>query len=137
MSRAGEQDLCPNQPVTHVDLVRHDGEVPAVTGDFTAVLRELTERERQVVLRLAMCDSNRAIARRLLITERTVKAHLSSVMAKLGATSRIEVAVIALRHHDVLCPCSRAGTAGVPKSNTARTTARRGWTSHPITCEKG
>ncbi|WP_455354536.1 response regulator transcription factor [Streptomyces sp. SYSU K217416] len=121
-------------PVTVQDC--HSDEVAALTADFTAAISDLTERERQVVLRLARCDSNRAIARSLLITERTVKAHLSSVMAKLGVSSRVEVAVVALRHHDLLCRCA-AGRGRVPRSNTGTHPGLAGWATHPISCEKG
>ncbi|MGW7101541.1 helix-turn-helix domain-containing protein [Streptomyces sp. NPDC054838] len=79
------------------------GGVPAITEDFVPALAELTPREREVLSRLALCDTNRAIARSLHITERTAKAHLSRIMAKLGTGSRTESAIVALRYHDVLC----------------------------------
>ncbi|MFJ1731183.1 response regulator transcription factor [Streptomyces sp. NPDC088254] len=67
------------------------------------MLTELTPREKEVLNRLALCDSNRAIARNLDITERTAKAHLSRILAKLRLQSRTEAAIVALRYHDVLC----------------------------------
>jgi len=45
----------------------------------------LTPRERQVLLRLAAGESNVAIARALLLSEKTVSAHKSNLMEKLGA----------------------------------------------------
>ncbi|WP_243725530.1 response regulator [Actinomadura rubrisoli] len=50
----------------------------------------LTERERQVLALTARALSNRQIASRLSLTEATVKRHLRSVFAKLGAGSRLD-----------------------------------------------
>jgi DNA-binding NarL/FixJ family response regulator len=50
----------------------------------------LTERERQVLQLAAEGLANKQIASRLEISENTVKFHLSSLYAKLGATSRTE-----------------------------------------------
>ncbi|CAM5490180.1 hypothetical protein SXANM310S_07426 [Streptomyces xanthochromogenes] len=87
------------------------GEVPAIYGDFAEPLGELTPREREVLGRLALCDTNRAIARNLHITERTAKAHLTRIMAKLGLASRTEATIVAVRYHRTLC--HSAGTTGV------------------------
>ncbi|UYG09337.1 response regulator transcription factor [Halomonas sp. M4R1S46] len=51
----------------------------------------LTERERAVALAVAEGLSNKAVARRLAITERTVKAHLGAVFRKLGVRDRIQL----------------------------------------------
>ncbi len=81
-------------------------------------IRRLTGREREVLNSLTSCDNNRLIARRLGITERTVKAHLTSILAKLGLSSRTEAAMVALIHHPEICP---AGTARpVQRSNGIR-----------------
>ena len=47
-------------------------------------LAELTERERQVLSLVAEGMSNRAIAARLFVTERTVEAHIKQIFLKLG-----------------------------------------------------
>jgi len=57
----------------------------------------LTPREMEVLEELAGGRSNRAIARRLYVTERTVKAHVSSILRKLGAENRTEAVAIAVR----------------------------------------
>ena len=52
----------------------------------------LTDREEQVVMLLAGGLSNRAIAQRLQLSERTVENHVSHVLTKMGHTSRSRVA---------------------------------------------
>jgi DNA-binding NarL/FixJ family response regulator len=58
----------------------------------------LTRREREVLAELAKGRSNREIARALRISEKTVKAHVSSVLAKLGVPDRTQAALLAVRH---------------------------------------
>ncbi|MGH7728957.1 MAG: ATP-binding protein [Vulcanimicrobiaceae bacterium] len=53
---------------------------------------ELTEREREVALLVASGMANRAIASQLVISERTVENHLASIFAKLGVSSRSQIA---------------------------------------------
>lgn len=55
----------------------------------------LTEREREVLTLVAQGLSNRAIADQLIITERTVKFHVSAIMGKLDATNRTEAVAVA------------------------------------------
>ena len=55
----------------------------------------LTEREREVLGLLAQGKSNKDIAAALVITDRTVKFHVSSIMSKLGASNRTEVVTLA------------------------------------------
>jgi two-component system, NarL family, response regulator len=58
---------------------------------------ELSPRELQVLRRLAAGDSNQEIGRMLQITEHTVKAHVKSILEKLGATGRTEAIAIAIK----------------------------------------
>jgi DNA-binding NarL/FixJ family response regulator len=60
-------------------------------------LDALTSREREVLAELARGRSNREIARALRISEKTVKAHVSSVLAKLGVQDRTQAALLAVR----------------------------------------
>jgi NarL family two-component system response regulator LiaR len=60
--------------------------------------KDLTPRERQVLRLLADGLTNAEIADRLVVSLSTVKGHVSSVMSKLGASSRTEAAMMAVRH---------------------------------------
>lgn len=53
----------------------------------------LTEREEQVLTQVALGRSNGEIASELFITLSTVKTHIASVMTKLGARNRVEIAI--------------------------------------------
>src|SRR5689334_10851518 len=58
-------------------------------------IEELTERELEVLRLLAQGMPNKEIAAQLVISERTAKFHVSSIMSKLGATNRTEAVALA------------------------------------------
>ncbi len=58
------------------------------------LIQRLTEREHAVLTLLAAGKSNKEIARALLITPDTAKAHVSRILHKLGVESRTEAAVL-------------------------------------------
>jgi DNA-binding NarL/FixJ family response regulator len=58
-------------------------------------LETLTEREREVVVAVAQGLSNAEIGKRLFMSEATVKAHVSRVLAKLGMSNRVQAAILA------------------------------------------
>jgi two-component system, NarL family, response regulator len=58
---------------------------------------ELSPRELQVLRRLAAGNSNKEIGQMLQITEHTVKAHVKSILVKLGAMGRTEAIAIAMK----------------------------------------
>jgi len=60
------------------------------TGDWAA---PLSEREAQVARLVASAASNKEIARQLNISERTVKAHLTSIFEKLGLRDRLQLSL--------------------------------------------
>ncbi len=60
-----------------------------------ALVEPLTPREMAVLHRLAAGQTNRQIAEALVVTERTVKFHVSAILAKLGAANRTEAVPIA------------------------------------------
>jgi DNA-binding NarL/FixJ family response regulator len=59
---------------------------------------ELTKREREVLSLIATGLSNKRLATHLGISEKTVKAHLTSVFRRIGVTDRTQAALWALRH---------------------------------------
>jgi DNA-binding NarL/FixJ family response regulator len=58
---------------------------------------DLTPREQEVLALVASGMSDGEIARSLVISKKTVSVHVANIKAKLGASSRVEVATIALR----------------------------------------
>ncbi|MDP9362834.1 MAG: response regulator transcription factor [Chloroflexota bacterium] len=58
-------------------------------------LDELTEREREILERVASGDSNKEIAARLGLSEKTVKHHMTNILQKLQVRNRVEAALLA------------------------------------------
>ncbi len=72
----------------------------ALTSSLRAPRKEsaaLTPREREVVVGIARGNTNRQIAKALAVSERTARTHVSNILAKLGLTSRTQVAMWAVR----------------------------------------
>ncbi len=101
------KDIDPDALVRAIRAV-HDGNVLLATSAAAALragpagrgdgLGTLTRREREVLAQITAGHSNREIARELGLSEKTVKAHVSSVLAKLGVQDRTQAAVLAVRH---------------------------------------
>ncbi|HEY0604375.1 MAG TPA: LuxR C-terminal-related transcriptional regulator, partial [Herpetosiphonaceae bacterium] len=75
---------------------------PELTASVPARIHAdtLTAREREVAALVARGYSNREIAQALTVTVKTVEAHLTRILAKLGVASRVQVAICAPhRHH--------------------------------------
>lgn len=70
-------------------------DVPPATPDLG---HDLTAREREVLALLVQGLTNPAIADRLVVSRATIKAHVSSILAKLGASTRAEAIRLALQH---------------------------------------
>jgi len=69
----------------------------------------LTSREVEVLRRVAEGASNQEIAERLVISERTVCAHITSILEKLHLANRTQAALYALR--EGLASLDRSGSA--------------------------
>ncbi|MAT96456.1 MAG: DNA-binding response regulator [Anaerolineaceae bacterium] len=63
-----------------------------------AVFRDLSEREMEVLAEVAKGKSNGEIAEVLVLSEKTVRNHVSSILSKLNFSNRIEAATFAVRH---------------------------------------
>jgi len=73
------------------------GLVAARPGSGARGISSLTNREREVLALVADGRSNREIARTLSLSEKTVKTHVSAVLAKLGVADRTQAALLAVR----------------------------------------
>ena len=112
-------------PAALVRAIRsvHDGHVLLAPEAVSALARgsradTLTAREREVLEGIVGGRSNREIARSLQVSEKTVKAHVSAVLAKLGVQDRTQAAVYAVRD-------STDGRRGLLRSSSRRVMARR------------
>jgi len=68
-----------------------------IAPDRAADPARLTPRERQVLAEIGRGRSNREIARALGLAEKTVKTHVSAILAKLGVQDRTQAALYAVR----------------------------------------
>jgi DNA-binding NarL/FixJ family response regulator len=75
------------QPVIATRLIEH----------LNPAGKALTEREHGVLVQLAHGLTNKEIAARLHIAERTVKFHVGAILSKLGAANRTEAVKVAVR----------------------------------------
>jgi NarL family two-component system response regulator LiaR len=95
------KDVQPQELVAAIRTVHGGGALlhPSVAARVMAELAAdpLTPREREVLALIGRGMANKRIARELGIAEKTVKAHVSSVLAKLGVTDRTQAALYAVR----------------------------------------
>ena len=96
---------------------------PSVNGDGT----ELTRREVEVVRLLADGLTNREIAKRLFISEKTVSAHVAHIYSKLDVHSR--VAAAARVHHLGVLEQPPEGRAGRPDQGGGLSVSVGSWLS--------
>ncbi|MFN8459309.1 MAG: response regulator transcription factor [Anaerolineae bacterium] len=76
------------------------GRVRRAEHDAQAIaFRELSERELQVLALVAEGKTNAEIADILILSEKTVRNHVSTILSKIGTTNRIEAATYAVRNH--------------------------------------
>lgn len=103
------KDVAPAALEEVIHLVHQGGSMldPHVVGSVMAdVARrdpppgidELTPREREVLALLAEGRTNRDLAAALFVSEKTIKTHVSNILAKLHLTDRTQAALFAVRH---------------------------------------
>jgi NarL family two-component system response regulator LiaR len=83
------------RPVLHPDVAARL--MRRVADPASPATEPLTPREREVLRLVVEGFANKQIARRLVITEKTVKTHVSSILQKLGVADRTAAAVLAIR----------------------------------------
>jgi DNA-binding NarL/FixJ family response regulator len=89
---AGDALLAPT--LTRRLIEEHIRRPPPSSG-IPAEVRELTEREREVLVLMARGLTNGDIAGRLYVTEATVKTHVNRILAKLDLRGRVQAVVLA------------------------------------------
>jgi DNA-binding NarL/FixJ family response regulator len=80
------------------DLLQSEASAADTVPQRQGGIEPLTPREREVLELVAAGLSNRAIAVELGISEHTVKFHVGSRLAKVGATTRAELVAVAVRN---------------------------------------
>jgi DNA-binding NarL/FixJ family response regulator len=93
----GKVQLHPDVARKLMSAVAAKGEPPASRSQKPA-LEDLTERELEVLRLIADGLSNRAIAEKMVISEKTVKTHVSNILGKLNLTDRTQAAIWAVKH---------------------------------------
>jgi DNA-binding NarL/FixJ family response regulator len=81
----------------HLDAAAAQRLAAAMVPRFEVPDAGLTEREIEVLVLVADGCSNQAIADRLVLSERTVRSHVSNILGKLGVSSRTQAALWAIR----------------------------------------
>ncbi len=82
------KDSSLQQLLTAVKRLKNDHAVPA---------NELSPREREIIRLIAQGFSNRDIGQRLVLSEKTIKNHVSHIFTKIRCTARSQAAVHAIR----------------------------------------
>ncbi len=90
---AGEALLAPS--VTRRLLDRVASRLPPAHDNKIPALSELTERELEVLKLVARGLSNAEIAERLVVSETTVKTHVSRILGKLDLRDRVQIVILA------------------------------------------
>ena len=104
------KDVPPSELESAIRTIHRGGSVldPAVAPRLLAEvaspstdpgLEQLTAREREVLSLLGLGLSNRELAERLFVAEKTIKTHVSAILAKLQLTDRTQAALYAVHHN--------------------------------------
>lgn len=95
--------------------------VPSADPSGGATSAMFSPREKDVLAGLCQGESNKQIARRLQMAEPTVRAHVRSILVKLGASNRTQASIWAIRHGFGAAtgelPCRSARHSQTPRTN--------------------
>lgn len=61
--------------------------------------QDMTVREKEILALMVEGLSNNEIAERIIVSQSTVKFHVSNILSKLGVTGRTEAVALAVKHH--------------------------------------
>lgn len=92
MLRSTMNDLLQNTDQSLQDYSVDEPKLPELTS------RKLSAREAQILNCLSQGASNKVIARKLDITEATIKVHIKAILRKIGAANRTQAAIWATKH---------------------------------------
>lgn len=98
LAHAGIYQLEPSVAGKLVGMLSVVGKVAAEPAPAPAAAHDLTERELEVLRQIATGATNREIADRLVVSEGTVKNHVSSILSRLGLRDRTQAALYAYEH---------------------------------------
>ena len=87
---SGEMVVAPSMTMKMISILQKGN----TKEDYQNSLKQLTEREREILQLLAEGSTNKAIARTLGISNDTVKQHVRHILNKLNLSSRVEAAVL-------------------------------------------
>jgi two-component system, NarL family, response regulator LiaR len=91
------RDTYHNKPALQPEIARklmHDIQNPSAQVSLESAL---TEREVEILRQVALGKTNQEIADELVVSERTVRTHITNILAKLRLTNRTQAALYALR----------------------------------------
>lgn len=91
-------NLMATSTLEQLEVRTSDPNDPNTTLAVITGLELLTPREQEVLDLIALGMSNKEIASKLVITEKTVKTHVSHVLGKLNLSDRTQAAIFALKN---------------------------------------
>lgn len=103
LTHTGIYQLDPSVAGKLINAFQHAGPVPGHSSSEAVshhpALESLTEREREVLRLIATGATNREIAAQLVVSEGTIKNHVSNILSRLGLRDRTQAAIYARDHH--------------------------------------
>ena len=104
------RDTYYNRPALGPEVARklmHD-----IRNDAPPTENSLTEREVEILQQMALGKTNQKIADDLVLSERTVRTHVTNILAKLGLSNRTQAVLYALREGIAHIPYTREDVEG-------------------------